>query len=353
MDCYNRQVRVAAILHPYDSDACLDGFRRPAIDIFRGTEIERGDLPDAGIVFGGDGSVHRILGSLAETACPLLVVPTGSGNDFARAIGISTVQHALAAWETFLQDRDRALRVLDLGLLEDSSAPASRDRENPDRVAAAPPTWTFADREGRIPPPAQKIDTAIMQTQLRHLTEAEVAARKTYFCCIAGIGLDAEANAFANSMSRFFRRHGGYSWAALRALMHHRPQPVTATLDDGTRFSGPSLLCAFGNAHSYGGGLRMLPRAQLDDGLLDVCFVDAVSKLKVLWEFHTIYSGNHLALDIVHYSRTRALTVETDSAMPIYADGEFVGTTPVRARIVPKALTVIVPPYGKRPTGNG
>jgi diacylglycerol kinase (ATP) len=332
-------LRVSAILHPYDSDALLEGFRRPGIDIFRGTEVERGDLPDAVIVFGGDGSVHRLLGSMAETACPLLIVPTGSGNDFARAIGIRSIDDALSAWDSFLRDRLRSIRVIDLGLLEDPSAPDPGERENPDRVPDAPPTWTFADKDGRFSKPQHKLDTAIMQSQMRHVAQAEV--RKTYYCCIAGIGLDAEANAFANPMSRFFRRHGGYSWAALRALMVHRPHSVTVTLDDGTRFSGPSLLCAFGNAQSYGGGLRMLPKAQLDDGLLDVCFVDAVPKSTVLREFHTIYSGKHLALDIVHYGNARSVTIESDSAMPIYADGEFVGTTPVRARIVPQALTVI------------
>ena len=337
---YNRRVRVAAILHPYESDSCLDPFRRDGINIFRGTEIERSDLPDAVIVVGGDGSVHRILSSLAETSCPLLVVPAGSGNDFASSIGVATPTQAAEAWNHFLADPDRSTWTIDLGLLEDPASPGSSDRENPDRVPDAPPTWTFADREGRIPPPSKRINSAIMQAQMRHVSE-EVSARKTYFCCIAGTGLDAEANAIANRMSRFARRHGGYSLAALRALFKHRDEFVTATLEDGTQFSGPSLLCAFGNANSYGGGLRMLPSAKLDDELLDICFVHAVSKLTVLRKFHTIYSGNHRSLDVVRYGQSASVTIGSDKPMPVYADGEFVGTTPVRARIVPRALRVI------------
>jgi diacylglycerol kinase (ATP) len=336
-------LRVAAIVHPYESDSCLDAFRRDGVNLFRGNEIERGDLPDAVIVVGGDGSVHRLLSSLAETSCPLLVVPTGSGNDFARAIGLSTVQDALVAWKAFLTAPATALRVIDLGVLESPSAPMPNDSANPDRVPDAPTTWTFADQDGRIQPPSRPIDSAIMQGQMRHVSAIE-RARKTYYCCIAGTGLDAEANQFANPMSRFFRRHGGYSWAALRALMHHTPQQVTATLDDGSSFSGPSLLCAFGNAPSYGGGLRMLPRARLDDGLLDICFVDSISKLTVLRKFHTIYQGRHLALNVVHYAQSASVTIDALQPMPIFADGEYIGTTPVRARVVPKALTVITRP---------
>jgi diacylglycerol kinase (ATP) len=333
-------VRVAAILHPYESDACLAPFQRAGVNIFRGNEVERGDLPDAVIVVGGDGSVHRMLPALAETPCPMLVVPAGSGNDFAHSIGIHSAADALAAWDQFMRDPLRSTWKIDLGLLENPAKPNSSDRDNPDRVPDAPTTWTFADKEGRFAPPSERLNSAIMQAQLRHVS-AEESARKTYYCCIAGTGLDAEANTIANGMSRFLRRHGGYSLAALRALLKHRPQTVTATLEDGTQFSGPSLLCAFGNAQSYGGGLRMLPAAKLDDGLLDICFVEAVSTLTVLRQFHTIYSGSHRALDIVRYAQSPSVTIDAPQPMPIYADGEFVGTTPVRARVVPGALTVI------------
>ncbi len=87
----------------------------------------------------------------------------------------------------------------------------------------------------------------------------------------------------------------------------------------------------------------MLPAAQLDDGMLDVCFVHEVSTLTVLRKFHTIYSGQHRALDVVQYAQTRSVTIDAAQPLPIYADGEYVGTTPVRARIVSKALNVIVP----------
>ncbi len=334
-------MRVAAIVHHYDPDSVLDSFRLPGVNLFRGNEVERGDLPDAVIVVGGDGSVHRILPFIAQTDCPVLVVPTGSGNDFARSLGLRTPEDSAAAWRRFVANPERATRAIDLGLLEDPAPSSIDDRANPDRVPDAPNTWTFADSDGRIQRPGKKLNTAIMQAQLRHVTEAEHVARRTYYCCIAGIGLDAEANIISDSMPRWLRRRGGYSIAALRALFKHQPHHVTATLADGRSFSGPSLLCAFGNAQSYGGGLRMLPNARLDDGLLDIAFVDAVSTSYVLRKFRTIYSGRHLSLPEVHYAQAQSLTIETDVPMPIYADGEYVGNTPVRASVIPKALTII------------
>ena len=95
---YNPPVRVAAILHPYENDRLLTPFRLPGANVFRGNSLEPGDLPDAAIVFGGDGSVHRVIQALAGSECPLLVVPTGSGNDFANAIGMRNylVVHGVA-----------------------------------------------------------------------------------------------------------------------------------------------------------------------------------------------------------------------------------------------------------------
>jgi len=65
-------VRVAAILHPYENDRVLETFRLPGANVFRGNSLEPGDMPDAAIVFGGDGSVHRVIQALAGTKTRLL-----------------------------------------------------------------------------------------------------------------------------------------------------------------------------------------------------------------------------------------------------------------------------------------
>ena len=103
-------MRVAAILHPYAKDKLLEPFRAPGMNLFRGNELEANDLPDVAIVFGGDGSVHRVIQALARSATPLLVVPTGSGNDFAHAIGIRSFDDAVAVWRKFVEGRANVSR---------------------------------------------------------------------------------------------------------------------------------------------------------------------------------------------------------------------------------------------------
>src|ERR1700682_948290 len=80
------------------------------------------DLPatsnetDAILVFGGDGTVHRHLPQLVKLRLPVLVVPCGSGNDFARALGLRSIRDSLAAWRKFSSGEDN-VRVIDLGVV--------------------------------------------------------------------------------------------------------------------------------------------------------------------------------------------------------------------------------------------
>src|SRR5690349_5407581 len=62
------------------------------------TSVDRADVV---LIFGGDGTIHRHLRALVDAAIPALVIPTGSGNDFARALGLQTSQRSMAAWRTF------------------------------------------------------------------------------------------------------------------------------------------------------------------------------------------------------------------------------------------------------------
>ena len=337
-------MRAAAILHPYTKDKVLEPFRDPRVNIFRGNELERGDLPHVALVFGGDGSVHRLLGPLAGSDTPLLIVPTGSGNDFAHAVGIRSVADSVRAWRRYL-DRGDNVHSIDLGVLsalEDVTTQL-------DRSGTPVPGETFAFEDGSFPQPESRLGPTIMRQHLHHLYEQVREERQIYFCCIAGVGLDAEANARANRMSSWMRGNGGYIVSALRALWSHTPSEVnvewwnqrdnTSGSFDGT----PALLVAFGNAPNYGNGMRMLPRARLDDGLLDLCFVRSVPKLKVLALFHTIFSGNHLGIREVEYRQVTRLRVAPADPMPIYADGEYCGTTPVDVSVFPGALRLILP----------
>ncbi len=87
--------------------------------------------------------------------------------------------------------------------------------------------------------------------------------------------------------------------------------------------------------------MRIAPRADLSDGLLDVCLIREVNRLKLLSLFPTVYFGRHLNLREAEYSTVECARLETDSPSDIYADGEFVCATPAEIRCVRRALKVI------------
>src|SRR5258708_5602761 len=73
---------------------------------------------DVVIIFGGDGTVHRHLRLLVSLGLPVLVVPCGSGNDFARALKLRSVRDSLTAWRQFAANGNN-VRTIDLGLIEE------------------------------------------------------------------------------------------------------------------------------------------------------------------------------------------------------------------------------------------
>ncbi|HXZ79660.1 MAG TPA: diacylglycerol kinase family protein [Terriglobales bacterium] len=285
-------LRALAIFGPNASLRDLETFRIANEDVEITPAATISAPADVALIFGGDGTVHRHLPALAETKMPTLVVPTGSGNDFARALGLAKMRLAVAAWQRFCTKPDN-VRVIDLGAIE-------------------PIGGNSSDRQ------------------------------ITLFCCIASVGLDSEVNRIANSYPRWLRAHGGYLAAVPPALASFRPFHLTIRRDDGHDIhSEPATLCAFANASSYGDGMRIAPRAQLEDGLLDVCFVRSVSKLRLLQMFPSVYRGTHLRFREISYSQTNRVEITSDRPTDVYADGEFVCRTPVRISIMPKAMRVI------------
>jgi len=307
--------------------------------VSRGNVLDSGDLPDVAMVFGGDGAMHRVLPWLAHSQTPLLVVPMGSANDFARCIGIPNQVAALRAWRRYL-DRGDNVRSVDLGVVRPMARPEPGELEPID-------SKTFADANGRIARPSSPLGPVIMRRDLLRSEESAEDQRMIYFGGIAGLGLDAETNRRANRMPGWLRRHGGYILAALQGLVGYAPPTLSlhsfGAFGQETCLHGPVLLTAIGNSPEYGSGIRMLPQAQLDDGQLDLCFVPAMSKTRVLYHFHRLYSGTHPQVPMVRYFRSRQVFLETEAPVPIYADGEYLCETPAEISVAPKALRVIVP----------
>jgi diacylglycerol kinase (ATP) len=255
------------------------------------------DEADIVIIFGGDGTVHRHLAQIVSLGLPVLVVPCGSGNDFARALKLRSVRDSLAASRQFATGRNN-VRAIDLGMIKEF-VPAK-------------------DNTG-------------------------AASAQHYFCCVAGAGIDTVIARRCNALPKWFRAHGGYALCAPREFI--RFAPVSMKISPGSKDSAakPTILAAFANASAYGGGMKIAPQAQLDDGKLDVCIVRAMDTLKLFCLFPTVYFGKHLSFREVEYSQTESARLETEFPLDVYADGEYVCKTPVEFSIARDALKVIVP----------
>ena len=238
---------------------------------------------ECAVVLGGDGLAGAVADALRQVPESLLgVLPGGRGNDLARVLGIPADPRA--ACEVIAHGTPRPL---DLG-----------------------------EVDGRA------------------------------FVGIASAGFDSEANRIANEAPA---RLGNlvYAYGALRALVSWRPVNFEIECDppgERVRFSGYTVAAA--NSRTYGGGMQIAPQAQLDDGLLDVVLIEGVGRLRFLANLPRVFRGTHVQLREVRVLRAREVAISSDRPFALYADGDPIGTLPVRIRAVHHALRVLVPAEG-------
>ena len=168
-----------------------------------------------------------------------------------------------------------------------------------------------------------------------------------YFCCAGGAGFDAEIARRANSLPAWMRASGGYLLSLIPTIISFHPRLITVSVISGTtstvKMCEPAFFVAFANAAAYGDGMIIAPRAQLQDGLLDICFIRNTGKLRLLRLVPRVYVGTHLKLPEVEYFQTRRLRVQSDQPVPVELDGELVGTCPVEFTLRDRSLRVLAP----------
>ena len=263
------------------------------------------------IACGGDGTLHEVVNGIAMVPDVTLgVLPCGRGNDFAAAVGIPLKPDAAIA--TLLSGT--AIRV-DLGRCYQNS-----------------PQLTVNSRQlkGGIVEPEPSL------TDNRQLTT------DNYFTTIATCGYDTEVSRRAAKGTPLFAGTASYAYAAVETLFYYEPPFVRLEGDFGIH-EGPLLLAATGITNRYGGGFQIVPNAQIDDGLFDVCIIRPVSSLTVLRLMVTLFWGGHVSHPAVSMHQTRTLTIETDTPMLLYADGEPMCETPATIEIIKDGLVVMSP----------
>lgn len=237
------------------------------------------------IVVGGDGLLHDVLPALVDRDVTVGLLPAGTGNDTARALGLP-VGDADAALDVVLAGRTRAIDLAD--------------------TSAGPVVTVVAS------------------------------------------GFDSKVNERANAM-RWPRGNMRYHLAIAAELRSFSPLPFTLTLD-GTVLQREAMLVAVGNGPSFGGGLRIAEGAVLDDGLLDVCIINPVSKAKLVRVFPSLYRGTHVTLPEFERHLVREVVLEAPDVVA-YGDGERLGALPTTVRVLPRALRVLVPLAATQPHG--
>jgi YegS/Rv2252/BmrU family lipid kinase len=162
------------------------------------------------------------------------------------------------------------------------------------------------------------------------------------FVGIASCGFDSVANRIANEAPSWLGNLV-YAYGALRALLAWRPATFELVLDgEPLTFTGYTVGAC--NSKAYGGGMYAAPDALLDDGLLDVLYLERMSKLRFLTAIlPKVFKGTHVHDPRVHVLRGRELQISADRPFTVYADGDPIGELPLRVGVMPHAVRVLVP----------
>ncbi|MFF4556941.1 diacylglycerol kinase [Streptomyces sp. NPDC001422] len=234
------------------------------------------------VAVGGDGMASLALQAVAGTDTPFGLIPVGTGNDFARALGLPLRAPAAAARLTADALKEDRLRAVDLGRVDG-----------------------------------------------------------TWFGTVLASGFDSRVNDRGNRMRLPVGRFR-YDLAMLAELAAFRPFAYRLTLDGGETREIEATLVAVGNGSSYGGGMRICPGADLGDGLFDVTVVGNCGRATLLTVFPKVYRGTHVDHPVVTVHR--AARVELVAAgVTGYADGEPLGALPLTAECIPGAVRVALP----------
>jgi diacylglycerol kinase (ATP) len=154
-----------------------------------------------------------------------------------------------------------------------------------------------------------------------------------WFGAILSTGFDSVVNEKANSL-KWPKGPMKYNAAIAIELPKFKPLKYVIELDSQV-IETEAMLIAIGNGNSYGGGMKVCPRADMKDGLFDVMVLRPVSKLEFIRVFPKVFSGQHIHHKQVDIYQTRRISLNADAIA--YADGERIGGLPVKAECIASA----------------
>ena len=303
------RVRVGVVINPTSGGGAGARHGRHTLAMLEGLGYEVSDLSgpdlltathnarqgaieglDALVVVGGDGMVHLGVNAVAATGVKLGVVAVGSGDDFARSLGLPR------------HNPQRSVDVIDEAL-----------------------------RAGT--------HRAVDAVRVRHPHSLD----GRWFAGVLCAGLDAAIAARANRIA-FPKGRLKYVRAVIGELGVFKPYGYKITYDGGV-WESPGTIVTIANTPMFGGGMRVAPEARFDDGLLDLVIAGPLSRLAALRIFPKVYRGTHVSHSAIMVLRTASVLIEATGAgarAPIaFADGEEVGPLPLQLDVHAGAIHLL------------
>jgi diacylglycerol kinase (ATP) len=245
-------------------------------------------------VVGGDGTLNEVLNGimLQQTVAPaeisLGMIPVGTGNDWCRTFGVPMdyrkAVHVLKEGHTVLQDAGLVNYVKD-------GHPVTR-----------------------------------------------------YFMNVAGMGYDALVAKKTNLLKE--KGRGGpfaYFYFIFASLFQFHFPDAVLEIDGKTVYDGKIFSMNVGICKYNGGGMKQVPAAIPDDGILDVVLIKKAPKYMVIRHASKLYDGTHIELPFISTYSGKSIKMTSPVNIYLETDGESMGHTPFRYEVLPRAITVVVP----------
>ncbi|MEZ4606016.1 MAG: YegS/Rv2252/BmrU family lipid kinase [Deinococcales bacterium] len=247
-------------------------------------------LPDAALILslGGDGTLNEIAHSCAHSKRKIGVLPAGSGDDFAKAIGISSLSEGLKLVEAFLQGGAKL----------------------------------------------QKVDSGVVRSE--HETRR--------FVNTVGIGFDAEVGERMQRLPLFLKGQVAYLCALGIHLFVMRSVACEVRCDGESFFQGSSLFISNQNGPRTGGSFYLSPHAKVQDGLLDVVIAGRLGVLETLVLVPQTLSGKLINHEKIFRKQARQLEIKFAEARLGHTEGELL--QPSRwfgVGLEPQSLNILMP----------
>ncbi len=160
-----------------------------------------------------------------------------------------------------------------------------------------------------------------------------------------GVGIGFDAWVVNESLNiKKLRGHAVYLYAIFKTLKNYKAPLMEVKYNDKSIIQ-KLFLITVGNGTSLGGGIKLTPFAQIDDGLLDLNIIQDVNKLKILQNLVKAYSGEHVNMPQVTVDKCKSIVVRSEDGLAVHADGELISCNmkEIKIHIIPKAIKFVVP----------